>query len=194
MRGSLLAKLCGLLMLALLALSGCQGGMGLAGAAPDQAASRPARVVDPNLEETIVGVIAYYNSFNPWLWNDSKTKPIGIDVQALYLAGPKSKGVFGNGVIRPRLYVHETANGQDDYRLAKEWSFDVQQAVPWRSNKTTVQGMGYRIPLVWEDLDLIGREIRMIIAFERSDGKLVLSSKKDFRVPGPAPAQRASAQ
>ena len=33
------------------------------------------------------------------------------------------------------------------------------------------------------DLDLAGRAIRIVIAFERSDGGVVTSKKKDLRVP-----------
>lgn len=173
-------------------LAGCQDPAGSDGRTPGQNLLQPrtGKAGPPDVVGTVVGVIAYYDSFNPWLWNESKTRPIGVDVKALYLEGPSVKGVFGDGVIRPRMYVNEpAAGGESEWKLAKEWSFDVDQAREWRSRKETAQGWGYRIPLPWEDLDLSGREIRMIILFQRSDGKTVSSAKKDFRVPG---APRAS--
>jgi len=74
-------------------------------------------------------------------------------------------------------------------RLIKEWEFDVEAAKPFRSKKPSIQGYGYRLPLDWGELDLAGREIRVIVSFERPDGRVIESSKKDLIVPDPTKVQ-----
>lgn len=163
--------------------AGCQapsggGAQGPVTATPQQVAE----MLDPN----VVGVVAYYDPYNPWLWNENRTRPRGIVIQALYLEGNRpGKGVFGDGVISPRMYVRTVDDqGEPDWKLAKEWNFTAAESIPYRSKKQTTQGWGYRFHLPWGDLDIAGREIRMIVQYRRSDGRTMLSGKKDFRVPG----------
>jgi|GEM_PF-809739 len=147
--------------------------------------------VDP----TIVRVAAYYDPFNPWMWDESRSRVVGIVVSRLYLGGGRNGlGVFGDGVIRPRVFLldNDKTNPKPP-QLVKEWSFDVQQAVPFRSTKRTAQGWGYGLPLAFDEgTNLAGKEIRIIVAFERRDGMVLQSGKKDFRVPG-TPARPAMA-
>jgi hypothetical protein len=137
------------------------------------------------LETNVVRVAAYYPSHNPWIWNDTRTQVRGIVISALYLEGPDVLGVFGDGIIRPRVYVYDPNDiGGEHPRLAKEWVFNVEDARPYRSTRRTLLGDGYRLHLVWDDeLDLSGQHIRMVVAFERRDGTYIYSGKKDFRVP-----------
>jgi hypothetical protein len=146
----------------------------------------PEQVVKMPLEKNITGVATFYAPYNPWIWNEDRSKIIGIAINALYLTGPDSLGAFGDGIIRPRIYTLEV--GPDSAvktpRLVKEWAFDPQQALPWRAKKRTALGLGYSFRLIWGDtLDLAGKEIRMIVSFERSDGKIFHSGQKDFRMP-----------
>lgn len=138
-------------------------------------------------ETNILNIYTYYNPYTPWIWNENHNRVVGVIIGALYLQGPNGRGVFGNGIIRPRLYIRDrkAANPEDEWKVVKEWSFDVDEAYLFRSIKPTVQGYGYMLPLRWgEDLNLADREVRLIISFERADGMVVRSSPRDFgRVP-----------
>ena len=59
---------------------------------------------------------------------------------------------------------------QATHRLIKEWAFDVEQAMPFRAKKKSRWGWGYGLFLTWNDLDLRGKEVRLVITFERADG------------------------
>ena len=103
-------------------------------------------------------------------------------VTSVYLFGPQSVGVFGDGVIKARVYVLEGKEGTP--KLLKEWSFDPAEASQWRSRKRTPLGWRYALALPWgEDLDVRGKPIRITLSFERTDGKTVHARQKDFRVP-----------
>lgn len=175
-----------LLVLPLLA-AGCvtttKGHREQAPAQPLPSVDKVSKMIDPD----VVGVAAFYNSFDPWMWDEGHERPCGIIVPGLYLMGTNSKSVFGDGIIRPRLYVQETnQKGESKWTLAKEWDLDVDKAMPFRSRRQTLVGWGYRLHLPWDELSqLSGRQIRMVIEFERKDGTRLASSKKDFRVPAP---------
>ncbi|UCD28864.1 MAG: hypothetical protein JSV03_17605 [Planctomycetota bacterium] len=135
------------------------------------------------LEDNVTGVVAFYDGYDPFIWSEDQVTPRGIIIKALYLKGPEGTGVFGNGVIHPKLYtIHKKPDGARSATLIKEWAFDVEEALPFRSKKPTTGGWGYRLHILWDDLELTGREIRLIISFERRDGIVVNSRKKDFRV------------
>lgn len=138
-----------------------------------------------NVEPNILEVIAYYDPYNPWIWTDDKSRVRGVVVGALYLGGPNRRGVFGDGTIRPRLYLRDksAAKAEEEWKLVKEWAFSVEEAFPLRTRRPSVQGYGYVLPLAWGNLDLTGREIRLVINFERADGRVARSSKRDMRVP-----------
>ncbi|MBI4581793.1 MAG: hypothetical protein HY718_19005 [Planctomycetes bacterium] len=141
-----------------------------------------ARMIEPN----VLGVKCFYDPRNPWIWNIEHTQVRGVRIGALYLLGPKSTGVFGDGVIHPRLFVaYHDEQGKLQYKLVKEWTLDVQQAMPFRAKRRSDGGWGYSLFLPWGDLNLAGREIRLTVSFERTDGIVISGSKKDFRVPRP---------
>jgi len=163
-------------------LTGCQPPQeGMTAAPAGSGVDDVARVpTEPN----VVNVVAIYNSISPWLYDRDHAKVQGIYVSGLYLLGPKGYGVFGDGVIRPRLYVLERRpDGRKEPKLTKEWSFTVEEAIPWRGKQKRTPGWGYGLPLEFDDIDLAGREIQMIVAFERTDGRIVRSSKQTFIVP-----------
>lgn len=142
------------------------------------------QVARMTVEPNISAVAAFYDANRWWLKSPDQSGITGIKVGALYLFGPKGMGVFGEGVIRPKLYILERKpDGSRTPVLAKEWSFDINQAIPLRAKKPTAMGWGYALFLDWGDLELAGKEIRMIISFERPDGHVVQSGKRDFRVP-----------
>lgn len=154
-----------------------QGLGGPDGAIVDTVARMP---TEPN----VVSVVAFYKSTAPWLWNADRTRVSGIYVSALYLLGPKGLGVFGDGVICPRMFVVETGKeGKRHAKQVKEWAFNVKEAIPFRAKEKRTLGWGYGILLPFGDLDVSGREIQMVVCFERTDGRLVTSSKQTFLVP-----------
>ena len=139
-----------------------------------------AELKDPN----VVRVVALYHPFNPWIWARDKSQVVGITTKQFYLVGPDGKGVFGDGIIRPRLF--ELVPGPGDSKipkLVKEWNFTVEQTIPFRTKEPTVFGWGYRLFMPWKDLNLAGKDVRLVIEFERPDGAVISSDKKDFRVP-----------
>lgn len=134
----------------------------------------------------ITGIVPIYGMY-PWLWNRERTRVVGISVGGLFLKGPDGKGVFGDGVIHPRLYEmrRNADTGRKEPRLIEEWTFDNEQALPWRSKEPKGPlGWGYGLRLVWnEGLDLGSREVRLVISFESSNGHVVTSSPKDMIIP-----------
>lgn len=139
-----------------------------------------ARMLEPN----VLGISCLYSPNDPWLWNTDHTRVRGIRINALYLQGPNYTGVFGDGIIRPKLFVStRDEQGQVQYPLIKEWSLDVDQAMLFRAKKRVRAGWGYSLFLDWGDLDLSGRTVRLIVQFERADGIMITGGKKDFQVP-----------
>jgi len=137
------------------------------------------------LEKNVVSIASFYDPYNPWRWSEDHSRIQGIVIKALYLVGPNSLGVFGDGVIRPRMYLLDTSKSNPQPpKLLKEWSFNPEEAMPLRAKKRTAMGWGYRFDLLWGDeFNLVGKEIRMIVTFERADGTVCHSNKKDYRVP-----------
>jgi hypothetical protein len=163
-----------LLLLAVAALAGCdasgkRGGLGT-GNVP----------TEPN----VMRVVVLYSQYSCWMWSEDKTKITGIYIAALYLLGPQGKGVFGDGVIRPKLYIMEpNKEGTKVPKLAKEWSFNVEEAMLFRAKEKRALGWGYGLPLGLGGLDIGGKEIQLVVSFERSDGLPCNSEKKYFKVP-----------
>jgi len=165
---------------------GAQGCQGPGGAGKPDRAPPPSEVAVMQTEPEITEVRVYHPSYPAWQWTEDKQAIRGIKVGPVYLVGPNGKGVFGDGVIRPRLYrLDRHADHKVVPTLLKEWAFTVEEAVPWRIKKPSLMGWAYGLPLVWEDPGLLAgaREVRLVIAFECSDGRLVSSSKKDVQVP-----------
>lgn len=136
------------------------------------------------IEANIIEVKAFSSSIDPWMWDEGRSRVRGVIIGALYLVGPDGRGVFGDGIIRPKVFmlVRDDQGGKKPV-LAKEWAFDVDKAMPFRSKKRVIPGWGYLLPLDWGDMALAGKEIRVIVSFERRDGVVVHSGKKDHVVP-----------
>ena len=146
----------------------------------------PAQVAGMPTEPKITGVRVFHPSYGGWQWTEDKQRIRGIKVGPVYLVGPKGKGVFGDGVIRPKLYrLDRGADHKVIPTLIQEWSFTVEEAIPLRIKKPNLLGWGYGLPLVWENADLLdkAREVRVVVEFERSDGGTVTSTRKDLQVP-----------
>lgn len=165
-----------------LILAGCEGQD--KGTSPSRQPT-PEEVLHMPVEYNVNTIAVFRNPYSSWIWTDDRSRIQGLFVNSLYLLGHDGKGVFGDGVIRTKLYVYETTpEGQKKQTLFKEWSFDVEEALPFRAKKPTALGWGYGLlPLGWEEADLSGRDIRLVVSFERRDGRTVNHRGIDFRVP-----------
>ncbi|HPU33624.1 MAG TPA: hypothetical protein PK184_13085 [Phycisphaerae bacterium] len=139
-----------------------------------------------NTETRILDVVAYYPTPIRWIWTEDKSRVRGIVVPAVYLVGPKGKGVFGDGILRPKILVHDRLepDPKNEWKLVKEWELKPVDLLLLRSKEPTIQGYGYMLPLQWGDIDLGGTEIQVVITYERSDGMPAPRfSSKYLRVP-----------
>lgn len=139
------------------------------------------------LDPDIVQVHTHYNSIFPWLQFDpTDPRPQGFMISALFLISSKTnKGTFGDGTITVKMYrVDRDAQRRETRTLVQTWDFNPQQALPYRATKRTIVGQGYQLRLRWrEDLDLVNREIVVIVEFTRPDGKVIRSGAKSLLIP-----------
>ncbi len=168
-------------------LAGCgQPQSGLDGGSSDPYRMSVRDVAQAPLAPDIVEVHTHYNLF-PWLQFDpADSRPQGFMISALFLVSARTeKGAFGDGVITVRLFrVERDARPRDARVLVHTWTFTPQEALPFRSTKRTVVGMGYQLRLRWpEDVDLTGEEVVVFVEFARPDGKVIRSGPKSLKVP-----------
>jgi hypothetical protein len=173
----------GVCLVSCLVLLGCADGR----RAGDADWHKSGQIANAPTESDIVRVFPVYDPV-PWLvrQDDDSGQPIGIRVSAVYLISDRtSKGVFGDGLLRMVLYRITYRPGAETVRTrVNEWQFDSQQAVAWRVTKPSWMGYGYQFDLVWpDDLDLPGCEIALAIEYVRTDGRVVRSTPKHFKVP-----------
>lgn len=141
--------------------------------------------ITPSVSTDIVQVATLYSP-EPWLNFD----PVPTDVPGglrftLYLAPTGSpKGVFGDGTIHVEMHrVDRTADGKAEIALVRKWSFTTDEARVYRARDKRRLGWGYGMRLDWGDVDVLGREIMVIVSFERKDGRTVRGRPKYFQVP-----------
>lgn len=169
-------------------LAGCAAtppaGQEQAGSAPLE--MTPEQVAQARMEPEIIKVHAQYNIF-PWLQYDmTDPRPQGLAITALYLFGSKSPmGVFGDGVITVKLYrVDSQSDGREARVPVHTWTFNQQEALRYRSCRRTSLGNGYRLHLRWPaEVDLVNRQIAVVVEFTRADGKTIGSNPKFLMVP-----------
>ena len=138
------------------------------------------------LASDIISVRRFFAN-NPFLSFDERSdpNPEGFKVTYYVVSSATQKGVFGDGLIRFKMYViepgreGEPATGQ----LVKIWEFDPQQAMGWRIRREHTLGWAYLFHLNWGDADPYGREIRIVPEYVRTDGRVVRGSPKDLKVP-----------
>ncbi len=165
-------------------VAGCtapEGGTGFAAKS-----AKPVDVRSVGVSDNIVQIVKFWPR-EPWVRFRRDIAPAvdGIRTASVFLVdGATRKGMFGDGTIIVDMYQIEA--DEEGYEVAEKvytWSFDAEEAMPFRSRKRTVQGWGYQLRLHWEDLDLAGQEIELRISFRRLDGQVVNSSGQRFRVP-----------
>jgi hypothetical protein len=122
----------------------------------------------------------------PWLQFSEKDAEIdGLAIASVYLIdGRTQKGVFAEGTLHVHLYrIDRDDEGFEMPIRVYEWSFDTEQAKPFRVKESYPLGWAYHPRLYWGDLYLGDQEIEVQILFERSDGRVMGSRGQRFRVP-----------
>lgn len=172
----------GVVLLAVAGLVGCQEPN--QGFGPHRQPT-PEEIMRMPVEWNVNAIAVFFNPHSSWIWTEDRSRVQGLFINSLYLLGHDGKGVFGDGVICPRLYLIETTpEGQKKQTLFKEWSFDVEEAMAFRVKRPAALGWGYGLlPLDFADSDLGGRDLRVVVSFERSDGRVVTHRGNYFRVP-----------
>lgn len=139
----------------------------------------------PRAHDDIVGVNTFYTA-KPWVNFDSPPTNIpGGFKFTLYLTGTDSThGVFGEGTIHVDMYRVETEAGVETTRVhVRRWSFNTEQAYPYRAKRQVRFGRAYGFRLDWGNSDVLGEEIMIIASFERLDGRIISSQPKYLKVP-----------
>lgn len=143
------------------------------------------------LESNIIQIAAFFDH-NPFGPVGGKPGPGGFRVGALYLLAPvvgpdgkrREQGVFGDGIIHVYLWTLEkNAEGKTERHLAREWVFTPEQARGYRSLKRYPLGYGYQLHCAWGDADVLGKNVEIEIRYERTDGRIITSRPRSFRVP-----------
>ena len=160
------------------------GAMTIVGGCTD--AHRSSRgLQQPRTHRDIVAVNTFYTT-KPWLnFEVPPTNIPGGFKFALYTTGANStRGVFGDGTIHIDMYRVETKAGVETKRVrVRRWSFDTEQAYPYRAKHPVRFGRGYGFRLDWRDSDVLGKEIMIVASFERLDGRIIYSQPKYLKVP-----------
>lgn len=161
---SILQVSCGLLCLA---ASGCQ-------------------TLELGLSRDIVRVSTFYNNQRPWLNFDQPPTNVPQGFKCtVFLSNSKSAlGCVGDGVLHVEMFrVDDVPGGQPVRTPIKKWSYDVQQAAFFRVKEPGPYGLGYGLRLNWDDADVAGREIVVVMSFERRDGVIIHGVPKYLKVP-----------
>ncbi len=162
-----------------LLVAGCQGSAG-----PN---------AGPVLRDDIVA-IQQYPPTDPWL-RDEEGRVVGLRTRVYFLPGAQEqevpKGVFVAGTIRATLHaVVPLSDGGYSRQLVHEWSFDTREAEGFRIRRPSVMGESYGLILRWPtELDLAGREIQVMLSYQRKDGEIIARRGTRFRVPALLGAQ-----
>ncbi len=144
----------------------------------------------PPVRDDIVAIRQFYAT-EPWI-RDEEGRVSGLFVRVYFVAAVGNeavgKGVFVPGTIKAALYTLTVRpDGSYDRQPVYEWSFDEQQAAGFRLRTPSVMGYSYGLILRWPpEVNVMGREIQVVLSYEKQDGKVVTARGTRFRVPLPA--------
>ncbi|TWT42374.1 hypothetical protein RAS1_35050 [Phycisphaerae bacterium RAS1] len=154
---------------AALALPGCQTG------GPGAAAS-----------DDVVQITQFYSNY-PWRV-DYDDRITGFKVAVYFVSAATERGTFVSGDILCWLYQRvRRADGRRDRELLHTWRLSEQEAAGFRFRERKQLGFGYGLVLTWpSNIDVHGREIEIVMGYDRSDGRTILGPPRTMKVPVPA--------
>jgi hypothetical protein len=137
------------------------------------------------LATDIVRVVAHYGLW-PWLqFEMADPRPQGFAISLFLFSDKTGKGAFADGLITVKMYRIDRDEQRNETRtLVHNWQFTPEQAKDFRSHRVTLWGEGYGLDLHWpKELDLVNREIMVMVEFTRRDGHVISSGSKFLKVP-----------
>jgi hypothetical protein len=164
---------CAVALLLMTALSGCQN--------PGQRGER----FDASRVDTRGDITQVHTFWPSPVWVRQGGEIIGFRTAAYFISAETGKGAFVPGDIVVRLYerVRDEA-GDVQRRLKHEWVLPPNEAMMFRVTRKSIMGYSYGLVLKWPDeLEFDSRQIDIVIAYQRPDGREIPAPPKAFRVP-----------
>jgi hypothetical protein len=137
------------------------------------------------LRDDIVAIRQFYST-EPWM-RDAEGRYTGVFVRVYLLSAQTEKGAFVPGTVKAAMYaLTPRSDGTYGRELVHEWSFNQQQAAGYRLRKPSVMGDSYGFWLRWPaELELMGREVQVMLSYQKKDGEVIARRGSRFRVPVP---------
>jgi hypothetical protein len=121
--------------------------------------------------------INMWKSFDP----AGDPNPEGFTFVMYLLSHESNKGVYAPGVFRVRIFmVEQLEDGTSARGLVFDQTADMDE-LPRRD--ATRFGVGYQPEVTWGEVDLLGKDIEIVIQYETPDGRKVQSQTKRVKVP-----------
>lgn len=146
----------------------------------------PKSEIDPTKVAEREDIVSINMFWQPWPWlSDSESKVVGFRVPVYFVSGETSKGAFVPGRILAWVStVDRGADGKKRATPVHTWEFTHEQAMGFRVRKVAITGYYYGFMLAWpDDVDLSGKEVEIEFGYERSNGTVITSGGRRFRVP-----------
>lgn len=136
--------------------------------------------------DDIVRVVQFWNPV-PWIY-DSTNRVIGFKVPTYFISSKTEKGAFVTGTVFVWLHlVERDKQGKIVRRTVHIWQMEKDEVFLFAIRKEAIGGYYHGFILTWPtNLDLAGRDVEIEFGYQRGDGRLVMASPRDFRVPGDA--------
>ncbi len=139
-----------------------------------------------HLRRDIVRISPFYSTRAIWLnFEDPPTNvPQGLKFTVFLGTANQKLGMFGDGTMLVEMFrVEKDDQGKPVRVPVKKWSYNTKQCYPFRSKRRTRYGWGYGLRLPWGDVDVLGKEIVLVVSFKRLDGMIIHSQPKYLKVP-----------
>lgn len=148
--------------------------------------AKPAKYVDITKvpkHDDIVRIVQFWNPA-PWLF-DAVNRVVGFKVPTYFVSSETEKGALVSGTVYAWLHVvSRDENGAVVRRTVHMWQLSEDESFLFAARKKAVGGYFYGFILTWPtQLDVAGRTVEIEFGYQRSDGRLVMSSARSFKVP-----------
>ena len=142
----------------------------------------PQAAGDGQTPEYIYRVVCFYPP-NMWQSFDQEgdLNPEGLAFVMYLLSSKTSKGTHADGLVHVKMYrIDRRPDGSTERTLVRDWTAGTSEL---RRRTPTKFGYGYDVYLHWDDLDILGQEVEIVVQYESPAGRLVQSQTKQTRVP-----------